>query len=193
MSFRLFKLTLALGVFSTASGCALNTPQVATVKRLIPTFGQTSQESLEPFAWSFSMAGTQYRVYAQKVQGRRVTFVNDFGMEVVWDGDSLIIIEGIPGGFGPYRSGRELNATGQEERWYAISSAPVHRARCTPPRLWRLSDDRYGWRQQCTGNIDGVSVTADHVVEFDRQGRTREIEASVFPGGPRFTLKKIDP
>ena len=120
MSFQLFKLMLALGVFSTAAGCALNTPQVATVKRLIPMFGLSSQESFAPFAWSFSMAGTQYRVYAQKVQGRRVTFVNDYGMEVVWDGDSLIIIEGMPGGFGPYRSGRELNAAGQEERWYAI-------------------------------------------------------------------------
>lgn len=187
-----FRLALVCGALSTA-GCTVNAPQVATAKRLIPSFGQSSQESLAPFAWSFSMAGTRYRIYAQRVQGRRVTFVNDYGMELVWDGDSLIIIEGIPGGFGPYRSGRELTASGEEERWYAMSSAPVHRARCMPPRLWRLSDDRYGWRQQCSGTVDGVSASADHVVEFDSQGRIREIEASVFPGGPRFVLKKIDP
>jgi hypothetical protein len=188
---RSLKLTLVLGLLTTA-GCTINAPQLASVKRLIPTFGQSSQESLAPFAWSFSMAGTQYRVYAQKVQGRRVIFMNDYGMEVVWDGDSFIIIQGIPGGFGLYRSGRELNALGQEERWYAMASSLVHRARCTPPRLWRLSDDRYGWRQRCVGTVDGVTASSDHVVEFDSQGRIREIEASVFPGGPRFALKKID-
>ncbi len=171
--------------------CTLNAPQVNTVRRLLPNFDQTDQKSIDRFAWSFSLAGTQYRVYAQRVQGRRVYFGNDFGMNIVWDGDSLIIVENIPGGFGNYGSGRVLNAEGQEERWYALASMPLHRARCEPPRAWRLSDDRFGWRQTCRGKVDGVSTTSSHVVEFDRFSRLREIEASAFPGGPRFVLRRL--
>lgn len=172
-------------------GCRLNTPQVDTVKRLLP-FGNAKQKALDPFAWSFSVGGMQYRVYATTVRGNQVSFSNDFGMKILWDGDSFLSIENIPGGFGQYSSGREIDAKGQEGRWYVQQEAPVRRASCSPPRLWRLSDDRFGWRQNCRADIDGVRVSATHAVEFDSQSMVREIEASVFPGGPRFVLRRLN-
>ncbi len=186
---------LLLGLVGTAalvavSGCSLNAPQVDSVRRALP-FGHSAQEKLEPFAWSFSMGSTQFRVYATRVQGRRVYFQNDYGMNLVWDGDSLIIIENMPGAFGSYLSGRELTPAGEEGRWYAREGFPVIRAECSPPRLWRLSDDRFGWRQSCRSEIDGVPVSADHVVELNRDSQIRVIEAPVFPGGPRFELRKL--
>lgn len=184
-----------LGLIGTTAllsiaGCAVNAPQIDSVRRALP-LGNDAQAKLEPFAWSFSMGATQFRVYATRVQGRRVYFQNDYGMNVVWDGDSLIIVENMPGAFGNYLSGRELTAAGEEERWYAREGFPLIRARCTPPRLWRLSDERFGWRQSCRSEVDGVAVTADHVVELDQASQIRVIEAPVYPGGPRFELRRL--
>jgi len=176
----------------TLSGCRLNTPQVDTVRRLLP-LGEQGQESMKPYAWSLSMAGTQYTVYAALVWGRRVYFSNDYGMNLVWDGDSFITIENMPGGFGRYISGREITPEGKEGRWYDQEGFPVRRATCTPPRAWRLSEDRFGWRQTCRSTIDGVPVTANHLVEYDEKSTIREIEASVFPGGPTIVLRRVSP
>jgi hypothetical protein len=170
--------------------CMLNTPQVDTVRRMLP-IGEAVQEKFAPYAWSLSVGGTQYTVYAARAQGRRVYFSNDYGMNLVWDGDSFIIIENMPGGFGKYISGREITPEGREGRWYDQEGFPVRRALCTPPRAWRLSDDRYGWRQTCRGEVDGVSVSSNHLVEFDSAASIREIEASVFPGGPTIILRRL--
>ncbi len=174
------------------AGCKLVTPQTEAVKRLF-SFKSSDQKALEAYAWSFSVGGAQYRLYAMKVEGRTVYFRNDFGMRVTWDGESFVSIENMPGGFGQYASGRELNSQGQEQRWYSQESFPVRRARCTPAAAWRLSSDRFGWRQTCRGEVDGVSVVSTHVVEYDGKSLVREIEASVFPGGPRFILRRLNP
>jgi len=179
-------------VLITVSGCRLNIPQVDTVRRLLP-FGEQAQESMKPYAWSLSMAGTQYTVYAARVWGRRVYFSNDYGMSLVWDGDSFITIENVPGGFGRYISGREILGEGIEGRWYDQEGFSVRRATCTPPLGWRLSSDRFGWRQTCRSTIDGVPVMANHLVEFDASASIREIEASVFPGGPMIVLRRLTP
>ena len=183
-------LLVATGL--SLAGCAFNVPQVDTARRLLP-FGDSAQNKFAPYAWSLSMAGTQYTVYAVRVWGRRVYFSNDYGMNLVWDGDSFIIIENMPGGLGRYLSGREITPEGQEGRWYDQEGFSVKRATCTPPRAWRLSEDRYGWRQTCRSIIDGVPVMANHLVEFDSAASIKEIEASVFPGGPMIVLRRLTP
>lgn len=191
MSLAVLRLALSVALLAL-TGCAFNVPQVDTARRLIP-FGETSQNKFAPFAWSMTMAGTQYTVYAVRAQGRRVYFSNDYGMNLVWDGDSFIILENMPGGFGRYLSGREITPEGQEGRWYDQEGFAVRRATCTPPRAWRLSADRFGWRQTCRSTIDGASVMANHLVEFDAKSSIREIEASVFPGGPTIVLRRLAP
>ena len=106
---------------------------------------------------------------------------------------ALLAIENMPGGFGRYISGREITPEGKEGRWYDQEGFPVRRATCTPPRAWRLSEDRFGWRQNCRSTIDGVPVTANHLVEYDEKSTIREIEASVFPGGPTIVLRRVSP
>jgi hypothetical protein len=173
------------------AGCTLGIPKPDALKSLWP-FKSANQKALEAFAWSLSVAGTEYRVYAMRVAGRTVYFRNDFNMRITWDGESFISIENMPGGFGQYSSGRELNAQGQEQRWYAQEAFPVRRARCTPAAAWRLSEDRFGWRQTCRGEVDGVAVESSHVVEYDSKSMIREIEASLFPGGPRLILRRLN-
>jgi hypothetical protein len=191
MTSGLFRVTLLAGVLAL-SGCALNVPQVDTARRLLP-FGNSSQQNLTKYAWSLSMGGAEYTVYALRTAGRRVYFSNDYGMSVVWDGDSIIIAENFPGQFGRYNSGREINAQGQDERWYEQEGRPSYRAICTPQQLWRLSADRYGVRQNCTAEIDGVAVSSTHLLEVDAKQTIREIQASVFPGGPKFVLRRLSP
>lgn len=174
------------------AGCTLGIPKPAAIKSLWP-FKSADQKALDAFAWSLSVAGTEYRVYAMKIEGRTVYFRNDFNMRITWNGESFVSIENMPGGFGQYASGRELNAQGQERRWYAQDAFPVRRARCAPASAWRLSEDRFGWRQTCRGEVDGVSVESTHVVEYDSKSMIREIEASVFPGGPRLILRRLNP
>ncbi len=186
-----FRVTLVAGILAF-SGCALNVPQVDTARRLLP-FGSSSQQNMAQYSWSLSMGGTEYTVYALRTAGRRVYFSNDYGMSVVWDGDSIIIAENFPGQFGRYNSGREINAQGQDERWYEQEGRPSYRAICTPQQLWRLSADRYGVRQNCTAEIDGVAVTSTHLLEVDAKQTIREIQASVFPGGPKFVLRRLSP
>ena len=187
----LLRATLLAGVLAL-SGCALNVPQVDTARRLLP-LGNSAQHNFAQYAWSLSMGGTEYTVYALRTAGRRVYFSNDYGMSVVWDGDSIIIAENFPGQFGRYNSGREINAQGQDERWYEQEGRPSYRAICTPQQLWRLSADRYGVRQNCTAEIDGVAVTSTHLLEVDAKQTIREIQASVFPGGPKFVLRRLSP
>lgn len=183
---------IGLALLAALSGCAFNAPQADSLRRMLP-FGKDEQVRLDPFAWSLSIGATEFRVYATRVQGRRVYFENDYGMKLVWDGDSLIIVENMPGAFGSYLSGREITSTGEEGRWYAREGFPVMRATCTPPRRWRLRDDRFGWRQDCRSTVDDVSVADSHLVEFDRDSRIRVIEAPIFPGGPRFELRRLEP
>ena len=187
---RIVRVAWISAILLALSGCRLNTPQVDTVRRWIP-IGHDDQGALQAYAWSLSMAGTEYTVYAVRIWGRRVYFSNNYGMKLVWDGDSFISIENMPGGFGRYLSGREITPSGEEGRWYDQEGFPVRRATCTPPRAWRLSEDRYGWRQTCRAEVDGVSVSANHLVEFDAKGGIREIEASVFPGGPTIVLRRL--
>ena len=187
----LLKVTVSAAIIGLA-GCALNVPQVDTARRLLP-FGNSSQQKMAQHAWSLSMGGTRYTVYAMRTEGRRVYFINEYGMSVVWDGDSIIIAENFPGQFGRYNSGREVNAQGQDERWYEQEGRPSYRAICTPQQLWRLSADRYGVRQNCTAEIDGVAVSSMHLLEVDATRKIREIQASVFPGGPKFVLRRLSP
>ena len=188
----LIRVGLIWAVALLLSSCKWVTPQTEMVKNLL-SFKSADQKALERYAWSFSVGGAQYRLYALKVEGRTVYFGNNAGMRLTWDGESVVALDNMPGAFGTYRSGRALDPQGREERWYAQEATPERRARCTPAATWRLSDDRYGWRQTCRGEVDGVSLTATHVVEYDSKAMIREIEASVFPGGPLFILRRLSP
>ena len=173
------------------SACSVKVAQVDTVRRFIPAGDE--QRRLDNFAWAFTLAGTEYRLYATRIEGRNAYFTNDIGMNLVWDGESIIVLENLPGSFGRYESGREITAQGIEERWYARAGEPVQRARCSPMREWRLTDDRYGWRQECTTERDGVVLPAVHLLERDGRGLVRLIQAPIAPGGPLITLRRLNP
>ena len=50
------------------AGCSFGIPKPDALKSLWP-FKSSSQKALEAFAWSLSVAGTEYRVYAMRVAG----------------------------------------------------------------------------------------------------------------------------
>jgi len=187
---RLINLPSLIVSFIALAGCAVNVPQFDTARRLSEVV-KSKPGTLAPYAWSFSMAGTEYTVYAVRASGNLVYFKNDYGMTVVWDGDSFVSMDNIPGSFGRYLSGREIVAGSEEGRWYNQEGFPVRKAVCTPPSVWRFSHDRFGWRQSCRSKVDGVDVIAEHVVEFDAESSIRRIEASVFPGGPKIVLRRL--
>lgn len=173
------------------SACSVKVAQVDTARRLLPAGDE--QRRLDNFAWAFTLAGAEYRLYATRIEGRNAYFTNDIGMSLVWDGESIIVLENLPGSFGRYESGREITAEGKEERWYARAGAPVQRARCAPLREWHLGQDRYGWRQECTAERDGLVLRSEHLLERDAQGLVRLIQAQIEPGGPLITLRRIRP
>lgn len=166
------------------SGCAVRAPQVDTVKRLLPAGGEDPR--LAAYAWRLSFTGVSYLVYPVEAAGRRVVFANGNGLRLEWDGETIIVIDGVPGAFGRYESGVE-----GAERWYARAGSPAVRARCLPSRRWRISDTRQGWRQECTATELGRTLRSTHVVEFDRSGNIALIEASMAPGGPTMSLAFI--
>jgi hypothetical protein len=166
------------------SGCALRAPQVDTVKRLLPMGGQDPR--LAAYAWTLSFNGVSYLVYPIEAAGRRVVFANGNGLRLEWDGETIIVIDGVPGAFGRYESGVE-----GDERWYARAGSPAVRARCSPTRSWRLNESRYGWRQECSSASADRTLRSTHVVEFDRSGNISLIEASMAPGGSSISLAFI--
>lgn len=173
------------------AGCVFSVPQVDTIRRL-SELNNKPPPDLAPYAWSISVAGTEYTVYAIRASGNRVFFRNDYGMNVVWDGDSFVLIENMPGNFGKYLSGREITAELEEGRWYSQEGVPVVKAVCTPPSAWHFSQDRFGWRQSCRSKADGVIAVAEHEVEFDAKSSIRRIEASIFPAGPKIVMRRLE-
>jgi hypothetical protein len=178
----LFTATAALLLM--ISGCAFRAPQVDTVRRLVPSLGEDPR--LAAYAWTLSFNGVRYLVYPIEASGRRVVFANGNGLRLEWDGETIIVIDGVPGAFGRYESGVE-----GDERWYARAGSPAVRARCSPTRSWRLSESRYGWRQECSSVAADRTLRSTHVVEFDRSGNISLIEASMAPGGSPISLAFI--
>ena len=170
------------------SGCAVRFAQLDTVQRFIPV--GSPDPRLADYAWTISLNGVQYTVYPTRADGRRVSFVNGNGLRLDWDGESIIVLEGMPGAFGRYESGVEA-----DERWYARAGMPVVRAVCSPGITWRLSESRQGWRQECVTQsaaeqpAAAKSLRSTHLVEFDAQGNITLIEASMSPGAALISLK----
>ena len=183
MSARSFAL-LAIGALSGVllSGCVFRSSQVESVQRLLPV--DSVDPRLGAYAWTLSFSGLSYTLYPVEAAGRRVTFANGYGLRLQWDGETIIVIDGVPGAFGRYEAGVE-----GAERWYAPAGAPAVRARCTPARNWRLGDSRLGWRQECANADADRVLRSTHVVEFDGSGNIVLIEASMRPGGPTMTLR----
>lgn len=182
------RLRLWLSVIATAlvTGCAIRANQLDTARRLLPSTG--SDQRLEAYAWRLSIHGANYILYPVEALGRRIVFVNGDGARLEWDGDSIIVIDGLPGAFGRYESGIEGN-----ERWYAFAGEPAQRARCTPRRIWRLTEARHGWRQECLGSDGKSSLRSSHLVQFDAQDNIAVIEASLSPGRSIIRLERQGP
>lgn len=177
-------LATAVILLLILSGCAFRAPQVDTARRLLPSGGDDPR--LAAYAWTLSFNGVSYLVYPIEASGRRVVFANGNGLRLEWDGETLIVIDGVPGAFGRYESGVE-----GDERWYARAGSPTVRARCSPIRSWRLSEARYGWRQECSSVAADRALRSTHVVEFDQSGNISLIEASMAPGGSPISLAFI--
>jgi len=182
-------VSLWLGIASIIliAGCSAQFKQAETVQRLLPN--KANAKELMAYAWTFSFNGTEIVVFPVEAQGRRVLFSGTDGLRLTWDGESIIVIEGMPGAFGRYESGVE---SGGEQRWYAQHGWPVERAECTPRREWRLSEGQYGWRQECVSKSSAGSLRSYHFVELDKQGNVALIEASSRPGGSAFFLRRLN-
>jgi hypothetical protein len=138
------------------------------------------------YAWRFSFNGTETLVYPVVAKGPRVLFANREGLRLHWDGETIYLIEGLPGAFGTYRSGVE-----GKERWYDRDGAKTYRMVCSPTRGWQLSASQVGSRQECRGEADGVEVTARHTIERDATGSIRAIEATLVPRTAPATLRRL--
>ncbi len=169
------------------AGCSAQFKQAETVQRLLPN--KANAKDLMPYAWTFSFNGTEIVVFPVEAKGRRVLFSGADGLRLTWDGESIIVIEGMPGAFGRYQSGVEL---GGKQRWYAQHGWPVERAKCAPRREWSLSERQYGWRQECLAKFAARSLSASHSVEFDVRGNVTRIEATSRPGASPFLLRRLN-
>jgi hypothetical protein len=164
-------------------GCtSLGFRQVGTVQQLLP-----SREAPQ-YAWRFSFNGTETLVYPVVAEGPRVLFANRDGLRLHWDGETIYLIEGLPGALGTYRAGVEGN-----ERWYDRDGAKTYRLICSPNRDWQVSASQRGLRQECRGAADGVAVTARHTIERDAAGNIRVIEATLIPRMAPVTLTRLSP
>jgi hypothetical protein len=165
------------------AGCSsLGFRQVGTVQQLLP-----SREAPQ-YAWRFSFNGTETLVYPIVAEGTRVLFANREGLRLHWDGETIYLIEGLPGAFGTYRAGVEGS-----ERWYDRDGAKTYRLTCSPKRDWQVTAKQWGSRQECGGEADGVAVTARHTVERDATGSIRAIEATLVPRIAPANLTRLSP
>lgn len=180
--------SLPLAVFAALvfCGCTVRVNQLETAKRLIPR-GELARE-IEAYAWSLSFNGAEFAVYPIEAKGRNFLFANGNGLRLTWDGESVTVIEGFPGALGRYESGVEAS-----ERWYAIAGAPTARATCSARLGWRLSDSRWGWRQECVLNDRLNRVKTQHLIEFNLRGDITLIETTIVPGLPPLRLRKTAP
>jgi hypothetical protein len=164
------------------SGCGVAFRQIGTVQQMMPTREEPQ------YAWRFVFNGMETLVYPVVAEGRRVLFANRDGLRIHWDGETIYLIEGLPGSFGTYRAGVEGN-----ERWYDRDGAKTYRLTCTPPRQWRVSDVSRGTRQECRGQAEAVEVAAHHTVMLDTAGQIRVIEATLVPRTAPVTLLRLRP
>ena len=182
MKSQFVKVGAAIVVLAALSGCGLAFRQVGTIQQMLP-----SREAPQ-YAWRFVFNGTETLVYPIVAEGRRVQFANRDGLRLHWDGETIYLIEGLPGAFGTYRSGVEGN-----DRWYDRDGAKTYRLTCTPPREWRVSDVSRGTRQECRGQAEGVEVAAQHTITLDASGQIRAIEATLVPRMAPALLIRLSP
>jgi hypothetical protein len=182
MKARVVSFSTAAVVFLGLVGCGIAFRQVGTIQQMLP-----SQESPQ-YAWRFVFNGTETLVYPIVAEGRRVLFANRDGLRIHWDGETVYLIEGMPGSFGTYRAGVEGN-----ERWYDRDGAKTYRLVCTPPRQWRVTDVSRGTRQDCRGEAEGVEIAAQHTVTLDAAGQIRAIEATLVPRMAPASLERLGP
>jgi hypothetical protein len=176
------KLGATLLACIVLASCGVGFRQVGTVQQLLP-----SREAPQ-YAWRLTFNGTETLVYPIIAEGRRVQFANRDGLRLHWDGETIYLIENLPGAFGTYRAGVE-----GEERWYDRDGAKTYRLVCTPPREWRVSDTLRDTRQECRGEAEGVPVIAQHTVTRDAMGQIRKIEATLIPRMAPVVLARLNP
>jgi len=187
-------VVVAAALAVTLTGCSVKMNQFETAKRLVPAIQQSLRGSADAqtaaaYAWEFSFNGGAFIVYPVEAQGRNIIFRNAGELRIVWDGESLIVIENMPGAFGRYEQGFE--GDDRLTRWYARQGSPVLKMQCAPRRDWRLTDDRRGWRQECSGQLENRPVRAEHTVEFDRGSNIREIRSTLVPTVGPAVLRRL--
>jgi len=180
MKSRVVRFGTAAVVFFGLAGCGIAFRQVGTIQQMLP-----SREEPQ-YAWRFEFNGTETVVYPVVAEGRRVLFANRDGLRIHWDGETIYLIEGMPGAFGTYRAGVEGS-----DRWYDRDGVKTYRLTCTPPREWRVSDTSRGTRQECSGEAEGVKVVAQHTMALDTAGQIRAIEATLVPRVSEATLERL--
>lgn len=166
------------------SGCAANVPQWQQLRSLLPP--SAAQRQAADYGWQLRFNGTAFMVFPLQTQGRRVLFSNGIGLTVVFDGDRIERVRGMPGAMG-----EATVAVGEGGHWYRRGAAKEVFLKCLPLQPWRLSRGHVGSRIECRGEDRGHPAYAVHQVERDGAGVVRRIESTVLLGAAPMVLEPL--
>lgn len=189
MSFPRFLRFLLIVTFSIPlAACTVSLGQLNEFRKGIPlvTEGNTGQS--ENDVWTLRFADAELQLIANYQSDGSITFSNDAGLLITFDGNEITEVRGFPGALGRY----QVTKVGLDQQVYR-SGGRSFEARCSAPKQWRLSSERVGTRIQCRGSMNGVDVTTQHSVEKDARGDVRLIAAQIAPSAPPIVLRRSRP
>lgn len=173
--------------FLLVVGCAVRSTQLESLRRIVSTVG-ASNDAAE-YAWEFEFNGAGYTVYPVSDRDGVVSFANAEGLRIIWDGNVLVAINGLPGSVGHIR----IESQSDGRRLYPLGDGQSRSLSCGPRRNWQLTPARAGWRQDCVDGSNNPPVSSIHEVEFDGAGSIRIIRATLILGAPPATLRRLSP
>jgi hypothetical protein len=178
----LLLIVLPLGILPLG-GCAVRASQLETVRGL--WYGLRTSEVAAPFAWQFEFNGVGYTVYPVAERAGRVIFANGSGLTLEWDGEFIVVVEGLPGAIGVVRIERSERSVR-----YRLGEGGFVTLDCGSRRAWRISPTQHGLRRECLGEDRHIALRSIHEVEFDTQDRPAVIRSTLVPGAPAATLTR---
>jgi hypothetical protein len=168
------------------AGCAANVPQLQQLRSLLPP--SAAQRKAADYGWLLQFNGTRIVVYPVRTEGRRVLFAGENGAQVLFNGDFIERVEGLPGAAGKL----EVAVDGATQ-WYRNGwTAQPLKLECLPVQRWRLTTARMGTRIECrSGQSAERRLYAIHQVERDPEGIIRRIESTLVPGAAPMVLTPL--
>jgi hypothetical protein len=170
------------------SACSVSPQQVLELRRYWPTEERREQQQFLAQAWRMKFAGGEFLLQAEKQESGAIRFQNAAGLRVDFDGQEIVLIEGLPGAFGVFRVVKD-----GAFRRYQRPGRRTFDATCNQLIEWQLSPTRLGTRLECFGELNGVPVRTWHTTEKTAEGSLRRIVSTVAPGSAALTLEPVNP